>query len=51
MSITREFRRFANRRKPGKQRTKCKRCGAKMVKKPNYGIVCPECGWEEVKRE
>lgn len=47
MSIEREIRRFANRRKLGKVRTKCRRCGTKLVNKTGYGIICPECGYQE----
>ena len=23
----------------------CRKCGARLVNKPEYGVVCPECGW------
>ena len=51
MGIEREIRRFANRRKPGKVRTKCRRCGTKLVNKPGYGIICPECGYQEKEKK
>ena len=28
-----------------KIRRKCRKCGAKLVNKPEYGAVCPDCGW------
>ena len=31
-----------------KIRRKCRKCGAKLVNKPEYGAVCPECGWYRV---
>ena len=31
-----------------KIRRKCRKCGAKIVNKPGYGAVCPECGWHRV---
>ena len=47
MSVEREIRRFAERkkRKEEKKRTTCRRCGRKMIDKPGYGLVCVECGW------
>ena len=32
------------RTKPKLRRT-CRKCGARLVNKPEYGAVCPECGW------
>lgn len=26
-------------------RKKCRKCGALLVNKPEYGAVCPKCGW------
>lgn len=49
MSIERQFRRFADRKK--RKRTVCKKCRSKLCDKPGYGIVCPECGWELKKEE
>lgn len=23
----------------------CRKCGARLVNKPEYGVICPECGW------
>ncbi len=53
MSIEREFRRFANRkkRKEERKRTTCRYCKAKLIDKPGYGLVCPECGWGAVRSE
>ena len=53
MSLEREFRRFANRKKmkEERKRTTCKRCKGKLIEKHGYGIVCPECGWEAVRNE
>lgn len=48
MSIEREIRRFAKRHQKEKQRTKCRKCGAKMIDKPGYGIICSECGWMQL---
>ena len=31
-------------RKPRIRRV-CRKCGAKLVNKPEYGVVCPDCGW------
>lgn len=31
-------------KRPHIRRT-CRKCGAKLVNKPEYGVVCPECGW------
>lgn len=31
-----------------KIRRKCRKCGAKLVNKPEYGAVCPECGWYRI---
>ena len=31
-------------KRPHLRRT-CRKCGAKLVNKPEYGTVCPECGW------
>lgn len=47
MSIEREFRRFANRKrmKEERKRTTCRHCKNKLLEKPGYGLVCPECGW------
>ena len=28
-----------------KIRRVCRKCGARLVNKPEYGAVCPECGW------
>ena len=48
MSVEREIRRFANRKKAKEERkrTTCKRCKSQMLEKPGYGLVCAECGWE-----
>ncbi len=32
-------------RKRAKLRRVCRKCGATLVNKPEYGVVCPECGW------
>lgn len=29
-------------------RRRCRKCGAKLVNKPEYGVICPECGWTHV---
>lgn len=26
-------------------RKKCRKCGTLLVNKPEYGAVCPKCGW------
>ena len=26
-------------------RTKCRKCGTKLVNKAEQGSVCPKCGW------
>lgn len=26
-------------------RKKCRKCGTPLVNKPEYGAVCPKCGW------
>ena len=26
-------------------RKKCRKCGELLVNKPEYGAVCPKCGW------
>ena len=23
----------------------CRKCRARLVNKPEYGVICPECGW------
>ena len=53
MSIEREIRRFANRkkRKEERKRTTCRHCKGKMIEKPGYGLICPECGWERAIKE
>lgn len=53
MSLEREFRRFANRKKPKneKKRTTCRYCKFKLIEKPGYGLVCPECGWGAIRKE
>lgn len=53
MSIEREIRRFANRkkRKEERKRTTCKYCKSKLIDKLGYGLVCPECGWGAVRSE
>lgn len=28
-----------------KIRRVCRKCGARLVNKPEYGVVCPKCGW------
>lgn len=47
MSVEREFRRFANRKRMKEEgkRTRCKKCKSKLLEKPGYGLVCAECGW------
>lgn len=32
-------------KKRPKIRRTCRKCGAQLVNKPEYGAVCPECGW------
>jgi len=32
-------------RKRAKLRRVCRKCGATLVNKPEYGVVCPDCGW------
>lgn len=53
MSIEREIRRFANRKKAKEERKRitCKRCKSQLLEKPGYGLVCAECGWEPQKNE
>ena len=34
-------------RRPKIRRT-CRKCGQILVNKPEYGVVCPECGWSRV---
>lgn len=57
MSMQRKIKRAmeAQQRKEAGKRTTCRKCGARMVEKPGYGLVCMECGWakppvEEVKQ-
>lgn len=26
-------------------RKKCRKCGTLLVNEPEYGAVCPQCGW------
>ena len=35
----------ARQRKETRKRTTCRKCGARMIEKPGYGVVCGECGW------
>ena len=47
MSLEREIRRrnaIKKEKEDGLRRT-CKHCKSKMLGKPGYGWVCPECGW------
>lgn len=32
-------------KKRPKIRRVCRKCGSRLVNKPEYGAVCPECGW------
>ncbi len=47
MSMQRKIKRAmeAQQRKEAGQRTTCRKCGARMVEKSGYGLVCKECGW------
>lgn len=26
-------------------RRKCRKCGTYLINKPEYGTICPKCGW------
>lgn len=43
MSLSRSIKRRKMLRE--NKRTTCPKCRAKLVEKPGYGIVCPDCGW------
>lgn len=43
MSLSRSIKRRKMLRE--KKRTTCPKCHSKLVEKPGYGIVCPDCGW------
>ena len=47
MSLKREVTRNRLREelKPNGMRSRCRKCSAPMVCKPEYGWICPECGW------
>lgn len=32
-------------KKRAKIRRTCRKCGSRLVNKPEHGAVCPECGW------
>lgn len=51
MSIEREIRRrhMVEAMKENGMRTRCRKCGAKMLSKNALGWVCKKCGWESVK--
>lgn len=31
-----------------KIRKKCRKCGELLVNEPEYGVVCPKCGWSKI---
>lgn len=53
MSMQRKIKRAmeAQQRKETRKRTTCRKCGARMVEKPGYCLVCIECGWERPLKE
>lgn len=47
MSFQREVKRRNMREnlKMNGMRSRCRKCGTRMIVKPGYGYVCEECGW------
>lgn len=45
MSLSRSIKRRKMLRE--KRRTTCPKCHGKLIDKPGYGIVCPDCGWRK----
>ena len=53
MSLKREIRRrhLVEDMKESGMRTRCRKCGAKMLPKNALGWVCEKCGWESEKQK